>query len=390
MLQRSESLFFCALALGALLASAPGPARADQLAALAAAASGGDAGALFELGDRYERGEDVEQDFGLAGAYMRLAAQRGHPAAQYRLGLYRVAGLDAGKDLQQGYVWLSLAAGSDGVEALAAGALRERLASMLPDTDLARAKSQIAGFEAVTGPATLPDPRAMMLAVRHHLPSSDCAPAAVSRDAQGALRVRQFVRRGGPRYELTPPAKDYFEQQSIQVSAVELDEDLCPVVDVLASDGAVPREASRMRLRDETGRATTTFPDGAYVVVDLPGFDEDRYLTVDFFLQDGYVVHMFPNAASDRHWLRAGEPLLLGDPARSEKSWQVGPPFGSELIVVLSSSEPIYDGLRKEVEQTTEYLAVLRERLAGAAAGTARPVSAHFEVVQTRPRLRTQ
>ena len=52
-------------------------AAAEDVAALEQKAAGGDAAALFTLGDMYERGDGVAHDMAMAAAYMQLAAQHG-------------------------------------------------------------------------------------------------------------------------------------------------------------------------------------------------------------------------------------------------------------------------------------------------------------------------
>ena len=85
-------------------------AASEDLAALERKAAGGDAAALFALGDMYERGDGVAHDMAMAAAYMRLAAEHGSAVAQYRLGLVQAVGLGVEANVTEGYKWLSVAA----------------------------------------------------------------------------------------------------------------------------------------------------------------------------------------------------------------------------------------------------------------------------------------
>ena len=59
-------------------------------------------------------------------------------------------------------------------------------------------------------------------------------------------------------------------------------------------------------MRDETGVAHDVFRDGDYMIVDIPGLGRDRFITIDYFVPGGQVLHMFPNATANFQlpWLR--------------------------------------------------------------------------------------
>jgi serine/threonine-protein kinase len=93
------------------------------------------------------------------------------------------------------------------------------------------------------------------------------------------------------------------------------------------------------------------------------------YLRVSYFTHDGEVVHLHPNAADGARSFAAGARVSLGDPAEGGQRWEIGPPYGTELIVALVSERPLFETAREDFETSAAYLAALRERLADGRAG---------------------
>lgn len=67
------------------------------------------ADAYFKVGEGYFRGLGVAQDYGAALPYYRVAAEEGHPVAQYLLGSMYEAGWGVEQDLIEAWVWYKLA-----------------------------------------------------------------------------------------------------------------------------------------------------------------------------------------------------------------------------------------------------------------------------------------
>jgi TPR repeat protein len=188
--------------VGALLVRATAllpdaPAFALELQALEQQAASGDADALFQLADRYERGDQVEQDLGLAATLLQAAAERGHAGAQYRLGLMQAAGVGIDPDPVQSFAWATLAADAEGTTGLLASSLQAILQQDLDHDQVARAEDLVAGFSPVTGPFDLPasgageglssDGGAL------DLPETGCGRLQVAEEAQGPLLITGAV-----------------------------------------------------------------------------------------------------------------------------------------------------------------------------------------------------
>lgn len=116
------------------------------------------------------------------------------------------------------------------------------------------------------------------------------------------------------------------------------------------------------------------------IVVKTINADYDGYLYVDYWSVEGGVLHLFPNPgepASGRRFA-PGEQHNVGE---ADAIWVVGPPFGQELITIVSSPVPLYEGQREQYEEARDYLPALRAMLEQ---GDER-IGANFLILQTEP-----
>lgn len=91
-------------------------------------------------------------------------------------------------------------------------------------------------------------------------------------------------------------------------------------------------------------------------------------LQVDYFTIDGSVVHLLPNPSDSAIALAAGASRRLGEKEEDGKpgngrSWTVGPPYGSELLLTIATAEPLFATPRPEQEPAADYLAALTRAL---------------------------
>lgn len=112
----STCLFF--LAANAMASPAPAdtgtPAAAADDSAfpglddLMARAKKGEPGAQEALGNRYEKGNGVTQDYAEAAKWYRMAAEQGFTKAEAELGILYSKGLGVKLDYEEAYFWLSM------------------------------------------------------------------------------------------------------------------------------------------------------------------------------------------------------------------------------------------------------------------------------------------
>jgi serine/threonine-protein kinase len=105
------------------------------------------------------------------------------------------------------------------------------------------------------------------------------------------------------------------------------------------------------------------YVEGEKLVLALTAPSYDAYLYVDYYQLDGGVVHLFPTEPNQHKPYPANQRLILGDSGEGNKEWQVQPPFGTEMIVIVATREAIFETIRPEVESAKDYLPTLREAM---------------------------
>ena len=135
-----------------------------------------------------------------------------------------------------------------------------------------------------------------------------------------------------------------------------------------------------------TPNASNAFVEGERLVVDIGTPTYKSWLYVDYFAKDGSVVHMMPSPGEVFNQADARDSFQLGE-AGDIGLWEVAPPFGTEMIVVLAASAPVFEGTRGELEQGNDYRAALRKRLKALESQSRKvKISADFVVINTKPR----
>ncbi len=359
-------------------------AASEDFADLERKAAGGDAAALFALGDMYERGDGVAHDMAMAAAYMRLAAEHGSAVAQYRLGLVQAVGLGVEANVTESYKWLSLAAvvGGEEKSALLAAALRAKLAARMTPAEVEAAEAEVAIFKPVAGAVDLPksklaagSPAMTAEALQTHLPPGGCGPLVVEAGAAGKYAIAGYLAQGRTAGLLAPEVKDLFDSHAVELRVTEVEPNLCAALDAIAQTPSVGSTGDSMILRGATGTEKDRFLAGDHLVIEIPPLDEDRFIAVDYFQHDGQVLHLLPGGGPRVQLLRAQQPLVLADP-----NWQIGEPLGQDMVVVLSSPRRLFDEERPFLERASDYVADLKTRQA------AGDVRAQYRIITTAAR----
>ena len=135
----------------------------------------------------------------------------------------------------------------------------------------------------------------------------------------------------------------------------------CEVMEILAP---FELDARNQALDFGPKQHTTRYIQGDNLVLGLTAPSYDAYLYVDYYQADGGVVHMLPITPAQHKRYAAGQSFTIGEPQKGGKQWQVQPPFGTELIVILASRDPLFQTPRPETESAQGYLAALRETIA--------------------------
>lgn len=172
--------------------------------------------------------------------------------------------------------------------------------------------------------------------------------------------------------------------RSVSLDLRQVKDEQCAVVNLFARYWKSNHQAGRAA-SIQTRKPNAEFMEGEQLVVDITTPLYESYVNVDYFILDGSVAHLLPNLRARDNQAPPGYRATIGDLG----NWVISKPFGTELIVLLITPTPLFEGLRPEFESQVEYLRALEkqlDRIAGRAG--AGKVAVDFVQITTRPRRR--
>lgn len=229
--------------------------------------------------------------------------------------------------------------------------------SLNPSTAIAGAQPR-AALPGVAAPAS----RAplSLAAVSPVLAAQPCS--ALSAAIGGAtLRLRGYVEQGAGVARLRDALTPVVGADAVSLDVQPVSSINCDVVSALA-----PYWTSTHQAGSVSAGATIqpkapggNLIEGSPLVVNVttPGYDS--YVTVDYYALDGNVVHLVPSHRAKDNQAPPHYAATIGDTGE----WIIGKPFGTEMVVLVITPEPLFDGLRPDVEPHAGYLAALKQRL---------------------------
>jgi serine/threonine protein kinase len=149
----------------------------------------------------------------------------------------------------------------------------------------------------------------------------------------------------------------------VELALQEVDDDKCQLLGVLGPYWTAHRMAhgaATIRLNPASGAGGNQLAEGDTLMVDVATPDYQSFVTVDYFVLDGSVVHLLPNLRARENQAPPRYTATIG----SLGNWVIGKPFGNELLVLLATPVPLFNGLRPESEPANAYLRALDRRLA--------------------------
>jgi serine/threonine-protein kinase len=167
------------------------------------------------------------------------------------------------------------------------------------------------------------------------------------------------------------PANASDESYGLRLDA--FDGPYCDVLDTIRPQAAIPVGLS---LRD----GGTRLVEDQYILprVTMPGFS--AWTQLDYFSSDGSLAHLQPSRQAPAKQLAAGSSVTIGTTGKD--GWQVNPPFGTDMIVAITTSSPLFTPERPEDDSVAAYLAALRSTIDAAARKGVRIAAGAF-LVQT-------
>ena len=170
--------------------------------------------------------------------------------------------------------------------------------------------------------------------------------------------------------------------KSVAADVTPVSDEKCAVMDLYEPYWRVNKaagEVTTLRTRNERGELT----EGDSLVVKITTPPYESYVNLDYYSLDGGVVHMVPGPRIEANQAPPSYTATIGDLGE----WTIAEPFGTEMVAVLNTPEPLFDQPREEVEKGADYLAVLRDRLDQLGKESGREqITAEFAMINTRPR----
>jgi serine/threonine-protein kinase len=206
-------------------------------------------------------------------------------------------------------------------------------------------------------PASLPSAAAVRTALASALPPVNCSLVSGSIGAE-RVTLQGVVGRGAPERALRQAIASASGALPSEWRVRSFDGPFCAALDTLrpaAQAFGAPGALSVTLAGD-----ATRLRDGELVTVVLNGPDFASHLQVSFLVHDGTLAHLYPTPTDPARLLPAGGSLRLGDPSIGGPAWAVSPPYGTDLIIAVASSTPLFDKPRPDDEDVETYLRDLR------------------------------
>jgi hypothetical protein len=204
--------------------------------------------------------------------------------------------------------------------------------------------------------AAVPGP-AVLAALNATLARIPCSALAASLP-EHALQVRGFANAGEGMGHVRDALAQTPGAQGANLDVTAVDNHNCEVVSAFAPYWRANHQAgggATIHTRPPDAQLTQGMP----LIVDITTPHYESYVNVDYFALDGSVVHLVPSNHERDNQAPPGFSATVGGTG----DWVVAKPFGTEMIVLLITPAPLFDGLRPPSESRAAYLAAVGQQL---------------------------
>jgi serine/threonine protein kinase len=239
----------------------------------------------------------------------------------------------------------------------------------------------------IPAPVAAPPPMPSLDAVASALAAVPCSALLASASGR-ALRIEGYLAKDFSRTRLSDTLAAIPGVSTVTLDAQPVAQNTCAVIATLGPYWVAHRRAgggASIRLTVPNARPGNIVTEGDSLMVDITTAGAESFATVDYFEADGNVVHLLPNARARDNRAPAHYTATIG----SLGNWMIGPPFGNEIVALVTTPAPLFDALRPEVEPGADYLRAMEKGLAraSAAAGPGK-IAVDFVQIGTRARKR--
>jgi serine/threonine-protein kinase len=202
-----------------------------------------------------------------------------------------------------------------------------------------------------------PDPAAIRTALAGLAARARCGLLHFGVGEDGGVTAHGIVGDGAPADQLRGAVAAIVPGAAVAWATRTFPNRLCGVADAvaLARGGGMTfaLQGGATSLRDDAwfGPAIT-----------MPRFP--AHLLIDYVGNDGSVSQMIPDEIDPDRVYPAGKALKLGDPGSDR--WRVGQPFGTDMIVAVASSAPLFATPRPDSDSVAEYAPALHSAIEAA------------------------
>lgn len=223
-----------------------------------------------------------------------------------------------------------------------------------------------------TQPAAAPD----VTQIRNMLDGDTCSAVDVEQRVDGEWRISGY---SGRDYSAPAALQSALAGRRLRLDVTRVAVSYCGVLEALSAHWRAARE-SGLRTSVQVSQPGGRFVEGQELTARLELARASDHFHLDYFTADGDVVHLVPNLASQAN--RGASRTV--DVGKGEE-WTISEPFGDDLLLLVTTDQPLFGRPREDAEGAADYLRALSDRLARVA-GSGRTAGIALLPISTRPR----
>jgi type IV/VI secretion system ImpK/VasF family protein len=199
--------------------------------------------------------------------------------------------------------------------------------------------------------------------IEDQLRSFSCSSLAVADFSNGQVSLEGRVESEDQRAEVHSAVKTVPEVGAINDAATVLPRPFCDVVELLTPFRQHGDELGAGLLMKPGKPCDATYHQDELLTIEVAAGRPLQFLYVDYFTADrATVAHVLPSANQPDNAVGAGSSVVIGAPDGGNR-WRISPPWGVELVTVITSPKPLFERARTLPEPATTYIEELRRAL---------------------------